>query len=164
MHALCSAISTPGIHECAFRLCVHQEHCAQDELAKALAANRLRPDTWREQLGPAHPLYPGISGLAHGADAEAQANERRGSAARGRVITYGERVQLLHTWSGRLVTVIREHSEQNPQGMLIQLVEHLLQLLLLVARPELLQHRIEALQHAHRRGRRAVRRALDPRE
>jgi len=118
-----SAISTPGIHECAFRLCVHQEHCAQDELAKALAANRLRPDTWREQLGPAHPLYPGISGLAHGADAEAQANERRGSAARGRVITYGERVQLLHTWSGRLVTVIREHSEQNPQGMLIQLVE-----------------------------------------
>ena len=118
-----NTISTPGVHECAFRLCAHEEHCAQDEFSKALAANRLSPETWREELGPAHPLYPGISGLARGADAEAQANERRSSAARGRVITYGERIQLLHTWSGRLVTVIREHSEQNPQGMLIQLVQ-----------------------------------------
>jgi len=114
--------STPGIHECAFRVCSHQAHRAQDELDKALLANGLSPGNWRAELGPAHPMYPGISLLEHEAQKEAEANEHRRSTSRGQVVSYGDRVQLQHAWSGGLVTAVREPSEQDPQGMLIQLV------------------------------------------
>ena len=117
------AASTPGIHECAFRLCPHQAHRAQDELDKALAANNLSAEHWRAQLGPAHTMYPGFSVLAHEAEKEAEANTHRTSASRGQVIAYGERVQIVHAWSGGVVTAIREPSEQDPQGILIQLVQ-----------------------------------------
>ena len=114
--------STPGIHECTFRLCVHQEHQAQDEFNKAITVNRLSPDNWRAELGAGNPLYTGISVLAHEAEQEKHANDHRNNTSRGRVIAYGERVQLCHSWSGGIMTAIREPSEQNPQGILIQLV------------------------------------------
>jgi len=118
------AASIPGMHECAFRLCAHQAYRAQDELDKALAVDNLGQG-WRAKLGPAHPRYSGISVLAHEAEKEAQANTHRSSTTRGRVIAYGERVQLQHAWSGAIVTAIREPSEQDPQGILIQLVQQM---------------------------------------
>ena len=117
------SFSIPGIHECAFLLTPHQEYRAQDEFNKALAANRLSPDAWRAELGAASALYPGVSMLAREAEIEVEANAHRTSAFCGRVVVYGERIQLQHVWSGGTVTAFREASEQDPQGILIQLVQ-----------------------------------------
>jgi hypothetical protein len=117
--------STPGIHECAFQICVHQAHRAQDEFAKSLAINNLRPDTWSKELGPASPIFPGISVLAHEAEKEAKTNEHRRISSLGQGIAYGDKVQLHHSWSGAILTATREPSEQEPRGMLIQLVQRM---------------------------------------
>ena len=114
--------SVPGIHECAFRLCVQQSYRAQDELDKALAVHNLSSERWRDELSATHWLYPGISVLAHEAAKEAQANERKTSMLRGQVIQYGNNVQLQHAWTGSFLSAIREPSEQDSQGILVQLV------------------------------------------
>jgi hypothetical protein len=107
--------STPGIHECAVRVCSHQAHRAQDELDKALLANGLSPGNWRAELGPAHAMYPGSVCW----NTKHRQRPRPMSTVAALLACGWVRMVI---GCGGLVTAVREPPQQDPHGMLIQLV------------------------------------------